>query len=229
MDWDARFSIAVGTAKGLAYLHEDCDARIIHCDIKPENILLDDDFSAKVSDFGLAKLMTREQSHVFTTLRGTRGYMAPEWITTYAISEKSDVYSYGMVLIEIIRRRKNQESSLASTNFPAYAFTRMREGLLIENVDWEMEEEEGVDIVNDARVGRAMKTAFWCIQEDMHLRPSMSKAVQMLEGVFPVLQPPSSSTLDPNRYTRLELRSISEESDGRTSSSVFHSELSGPR
>ncbi|CAN6911772.1 unnamed protein product [Brassica oleracea] len=137
--------------------------------------------------------MTREQSHVFTTLRGTRGYMAPEWITTYAISEKSDVYSYGM------------------------------------NVDWEMEEEEGVDIVNDARVGRAMKTAFWCIQEDMHLRPSMSKAVQMLEGVFPVLQPPSSSTLDPNRYTRLELRSISEESDGRTSSSVFHSELSGPR
>uniref|UniRef100_A0A0D3A2M9 Non-specific serine/threonine protein kinase n=1 Tax=Brassica oleracea var. oleracea TaxID=109376 RepID=A0A0D3A2M9_BRAOL len=97
------------------------------------------------------------------------------------------------------------------------------------NVDWEMEEEEGVDIVNDARVGRAMKTAFWCIQEDMHLRPSMSKAVQMLEGVFPVLQPPSSSTLDPNRYTRLELRSISEESDGRTSSSVFHSELSGPR
>ncbi|KAL0687112.1 hypothetical protein Bca4012_086789 [Brassica carinata] len=117
----------------------------------------------------------------------------------------------------------------ASTNFPAYAFTRMREGLLIENVDWEMEEEEGVDIVNDARVGRAMKTAFWCIQEDMHLRPSMSKVVQMLEGVFPVLQPPSSSTLDPNRYTRLELRSISEESDGRTSSSVFHSELSGPR
>ncbi|KAL0833717.1 hypothetical protein Bca101_085606 [Brassica carinata] len=229
LDWDARFSIAVGTAKGLAYLHEDCDARIIHCDIKPENILLDDDFNVKVSDFGLAKLMTREQSHVFTTLRGTRGYMAPEWITTYAISEKSDVYSYGMVLIEIIRRRKNQESSLASTNFPAYAFTRMREGLLIENVDWEMEEEEGVDIVNDARVGRAMKTAFWCIQEDMHLRPSMSKAVQMLEGVFPVLQPPSSSTLDPNRYTRLELRSISEESDGRTSSSVFHSELSGPR
>ncbi|KAH0901027.1 hypothetical protein HID58_040530 [Brassica napus] len=101
--------------------------------------------------------------------------------------------------------------------------------LLIENVDWEMEEEEGVDIVNDARVGRAMKTAFWCIQEDMHLRPSMSKVVQMLEGVFPVLQPPSSSTLDPNRYTRLELRSISEESDCRTSSSAFHSELSGPR
>ncbi|KAJ0251880.1 Bulb-type lectin domain-containing protein [Hirschfeldia incana] len=233
LDWDTRFNIAVGTAKGLAYLHEDCDARIIHCDIKPENILLDDDFNAKVSDFGLAKLMTREQSHVFTTLRGTRGYMAPEWITTYAISEKSDIYSYGMVLIEIIRRRKNQECLASSSNFPAYAFERMREGLLIENVDWDMEEEEeeeeGVDVLKDERVQRAMKTAFWCIQEDMHLRPSMSKVVQMLEGVLPVLQPPSSSTLDPNRYTRLELRSISEEGSGRTSSSLFHSELSGPR
>ncbi|KAG2242061.1 hypothetical protein Bca52824_096096 [Brassica carinata] len=85
-------------------------------------------------------------------------------------------------------------------------------------------EEEGVD-ENDERVQRAMKTAFWC----MYLRPSMIKVVQMLEGVFPVLQPPSSSTLDLNRYTRLELRSISEEGGGRTSSSVFHSELSGPR
>ncbi|XP_056860351.1 G-type lectin S-receptor-like serine/threonine-protein kinase SD2-5 [Raphanus sativus] len=230
LDWDTRFKIAVGTAKGLAYLQEDCEARIIHCDIKPQNILLDDDFNAKVSDFGLAKLMTREQSHVFTTLRGTRGYMAPEWITTYAISEKSDVYSYRMVLVEIIRRRKNQESPLASSNFPAYAFERMREGLLIEDVDWDMEEEEeGVDVMNDERVQRAMKTAFWCIQEDMHLRPSMNKVVQMLEGVFPVLQPPSSYTLDVNRYTRLKMRLISEEGGGRTSSPVSHSELSGPR
>ncbi|XP_033135288.1 G-type lectin S-receptor-like serine/threonine-protein kinase SD2-5 isoform X2 [Brassica rapa] len=221
LDWDTRFNIAVGTAKGLAYLHEDCDARIIHCDIKPQNILLDDDFNAKVSDFGLAKLMTREQSHVFTTLRGTRGYMAPEWITTYAISEKSDVYSYGMVLVELIRRRKNKESLLASASFPAYAFKRMREGLLIENVDWDMEEGEGVDVMNDERVQRAMKTAFWCIQEDMHLRPSMSKVVQMLEGVFPVLQPPY--------YTRLELRSINEEGGGGISSSISHSQLSGPR
>ncbi|KAJ4707885.1 Receptor protein kinase [Melia azedarach] len=106
LDWDTRFNIALGTAKGLAYLHEDCDAKIVHCDIKPENVLLDDNFLAKVSDFGLAKLMTREQSHVFTTLRGTRGYLAPEWITNYAISEKSDVYSYGMVLLEIIGGRK---------------------------------------------------------------------------------------------------------------------------
>ncbi|KAJ0262892.1 G-type lectin S-receptor-like serine/threonine-protein kinase SD2-5 [Hirschfeldia incana] len=208
LDWDTRFNIALGTAKGLAYLHEDCDARIIHCDIKPENILLDDNFNAKVSDFGLAKLMTREQSHVFTTMRGTRGYLAPEWITSYAISEKSDVYSYGMVLLELIGGRKNYDPSESSEkcHFPSYAFKMMEEGKLLEIVDGEM---KNVD-VNDERVQRAMRTALWCIQEDMQLRPSMSKVVQMLEGVFTVVQPPSSSNLG----SRLYSSSISEESGG---------------
>jgi len=88
LDWNTRFNIAVGTAKGLAYLHEECEVKIVHCDIKPENVLLDDNFSAKVSDFGLAKLMDREQSLVCTQLRGTRGYLAPEWISDHAISEE---------------------------------------------------------------------------------------------------------------------------------------------
>ncbi|CAH8305956.1 unnamed protein product [Eruca vesicaria subsp. sativa] len=234
LDWDTRFNIAVGTAKGLAYLHEDCDARIIHCDIKPENILLDDNFSAKVSDFGLAKLMTREQSHVFTTMRGTRGYLAPEWITNYAISEKSDVYSYGMVLLELIGGRKNYDPSESSEkcHFPSYAFKMMEEGKLLEIVDGKM---KNVD-VDDERVQRAMKTALWCIQEDMHLRPSMSKVVQMLEGVFPVVQPPSSSTLGSRLYSSF-FKSISEEGGGTSSGpSDCNSEnyisavrLSGPR
>ncbi|CAF1711776.1 unnamed protein product [Brassica napus] len=214
LDWDTRFNIAVGTAKGLAYLHEDCDARIIHCDIKPENILLDDNFNAKVSDFGLAKLMTREQSHVFTTMRGTRGYLAPEWITNYAISEKSDVYSYGMVLLELIGGRKNYDPSESSEkcHFPSYAFKMMEEGKLLEIVDGKMKNFD----VDDERVQRTMKTALWCIQEDMHLRPSMSKVVQMLEGVFPVVQPPSSSTLGSRLYSSF-FKSISEEGGGTSS------------
>ncbi|KAF8055982.1 hypothetical protein N665_1279s0016 [Sinapis alba] len=234
LDWDTRFNIAVGTAKGLAYLHEDCDARIIHCDIKPENILLDDNFNAKVSDFGLAKLMTREQSHVFTTMRGTRGYLAPEWITNYAISEKSDVYSYGMVLLELIGGRKNYDPSESSEkcHFPSYAFKMMEEGKLLEIVDGKM---KNVD-VDDERVQRAMKTALWCIQEDMHLRPSMSKVVQMLEGVFPVVQPPSSSTLGSRLYSSF-FKSISEEggatssgpSDCNSENYISAVRLSGPR
>ncbi|KAF8080098.1 hypothetical protein N665_0976s0020 [Sinapis alba] len=232
LDWDTRFNIALGTAKGLAYLHEDCDARIIHCDIKPENILLDDNFNAKVSDFGLAKLMTREQSHVFTTMRGTRGYLAPEWITSYAISEKSDVYSYGMVLLELIGGRKNYDPSESSEkcHFPSYAFKMMEEGKVLEIVDGEM---KNVDL-NDERVQRAMRTALWCIQEDMHLRPSMSKVVQMLEGVFTVVQPPSSSTMG----SRLYSSSISEEGgggklsgpgDSNSENSLSAVRLSGPR
>ncbi|KAJ0247388.1 G-type lectin S-receptor-like serine/threonine-protein kinase SD2-5 [Hirschfeldia incana] len=234
LDWDTRFNIAVGTAKGLAYLHEDCDARIIHCDIKPENILLDDNFNAKVSDFGLAKLMAREQSHVFTTMRGTRGYLAPEWITNYAISEKSDVYSYGMVLLELIGGRKNYDPSESSEkcHFPSYAFKMMEEGTLLEIVDEKM---KNVD-VDDERVQRAMKTALWCIQEDMHLRPSMSKVVQMLEGVFPVVQPPSSSTLGSRLYSSF-FKSISEEGGGTSSgpsdcnsdNCISAVRLSGPR
>ncbi|XWS16451.1 hypothetical protein CRYUN_Cryun34aG0088700 [Craigia yunnanensis] len=108
MDWNTRFNIALGTSKGLAYLHEECELKIVNCDIKPENVLLDDNF-AKVSDFGLAKLMSHEESLVYTTLRGTKGYLAPECITNNPLSEKSDVYSYGMVLLEIIGGRKSYD------------------------------------------------------------------------------------------------------------------------
>ncbi|KMT18927.1 hypothetical protein BVRB_2g030270 [Beta vulgaris subsp. vulgaris] len=190
LDWPTRFNIAVGTAKGLAYLHEDCEVKIVHCDIKPENVLLDEHFEAKVSDFGLAKLMSREQSHVFTTLRGTRGYLAPEWITNYAISEKSDVYSYGMVLLEIIGGRKNYDPSLSSekSHFPAYAFKMMEEGKLREILDSSLKYDP-----NEESVQTAIKVALWCIQEDMSVRPSMTRVVQMLEGISHVPDPPTSS------------------------------------
>ncbi|KAK6150814.1 hypothetical protein DH2020_015746 [Rehmannia glutinosa] len=106
LDWKERYEIALGTARGLAYLHSGCEQKIIHCDIKPENILLHDKSQVKISDFGLSKLLSPEQSGLFTTLRGTRGYLAPEWLTSTSISDKTDVYSYGMLLLEIIRGKE---------------------------------------------------------------------------------------------------------------------------
>ncbi|KAJ6807765.1 G-type lectin S-receptor-like serine/threonine-protein kinase SD2-5 [Iris pallida] len=233
LDWNQRFNIALGTAKGLAYLHEDCDVKIVHCDIKPENVLLDDNFVAKVSDFGLAKLMTREQSHVFTTMRGTRGYLAPEWITSYAISEKSDVYSFGMVLLEIIGGRKNFDPSETSekAHFPSYAFKKMEEGKLKEIFDSRLALSD-----KDDRVETAIKVALWCIQEDLSSRPSMSKVVQMLEGVCYVPQPPMSPQIGFRLYANL-LKSISDEgssstsgpSDSNSDALLSAVRLSGPR
>ncbi|XVE97422.1 hypothetical protein REPUB_Repub03eG0018000 [Reevesia pubescens] len=235
LDWGTRFNIAVGTAKGLAYLHEDCDAKIVHCDIKPENVLLDDNFLAKVSDFGLAKLMTREQSHVFTTLRGTRGYLAPEWITNYAISEKSDVYSYGMLLLEIIGGRKNFDPGESSEKsyLPSYAFKMLDEGRLREILDSRLAIEG-----EDERVYTTIKVALWCIQEDMHLRPSMTKVVQMLEGVSLVPKPPMSSPLGSRLYSSFfksittsgeASSSASAPSDRNSDAHLSAVRLSGPR
>ncbi|XP_057960169.1 G-type lectin S-receptor-like serine/threonine-protein kinase SD2-5 isoform X2 [Malania oleifera] len=231
LDWDIRFNIALGTAKGLAYLHEDCDSKIVHCDIKPENVLLDDNFLSKVSDFGLAKLMTREQSHVFTTLRGTRGYLAPEWITNYAISEKSDVYSYGMLLLEIIGGRKNFDPTEGSekAHFPSYAFKMLEEGKLRTILDLKLNVDE-----SDERVSTAIRAALWCIQEDMHVRPSMTKVVQMLEGLCDVPQPPTSSQLGSRLYSNF-FKSISEggtssgPSDCNSDTHISAMRLSGPR
>ncbi|XP_014501398.1 G-type lectin S-receptor-like serine/threonine-protein kinase SD2-5 [Vigna radiata var. radiata] len=229
LNWETRYNIAIGTAKGLAYLHEECEVRIIHCDIKPQNVLLDDNFTAKVSDFGLAKLMSREQSHVFTTLRGTRGYLAPEWITNYAISEKSDVFSYGMLLLEIIGGRKNydQWEGAEKAHFPSYVFRMMDEGKLKEVLDPKIDIDK-----KDERVETALKVALWCIQDDVSLRPSMSKVSQMLEGLCVVPDPPSLSQA--GTYSAfMKLSSGEATSSGQASffSNVPMScvQLSGPR
>uniref|UniRef100_A0ACD5XVN8 Uncharacterized protein n=1 Tax=Avena sativa TaxID=4498 RepID=A0ACD5XVN8_AVESA len=111
LEWGERMEVALGAARGLAYLHTGCDQKIVHCDVKPENILLADGGQVKVSDFGLAKLMSPEHSAIFTTMRGTRGYLAPEWLSNAAISDRADVYSFGMVLLELVRGRKNRGES----------------------------------------------------------------------------------------------------------------------
>lgn len=108
--WSQRIQIAVGIARGLTYLHEECSSQIIHCDIKPQNILLDEYYSARISDFGLAKLLAMNQSKTLTNIRGTKGYVAPEWFRNTQITVKVDVYSFGVVLLEMIACRKIMET-----------------------------------------------------------------------------------------------------------------------
>ncbi|KAK6918350.1 S-locus glycoprotein domain [Dillenia turbinata] len=195
--WEVRYRVAIGTARALAYLHEECRDCIIHCDIKPENILLDSDFTAKVSDFGLAKLIGRDFSRVLATMRGTWGYVAPEWISGVAITAKADVYSYGMTLLEIIGGRRNVEP-LASAPagegenwfFPPWAARQIVEGNVAAVVDDRLG--DAYDAAEAERVGLV---AVWCIQDDESMRPTMGTVVKMLEGVVEVTVPPPPKLL----------------------------------
>ncbi|KAG7636675.1 G-type lectin S-receptor-like serine/threonine-protein kinaseRLK-Pelle-SD-2b family [Arabidopsis thaliana] len=189
LGWKLRFQIALGTARGLAYLHDECRDCIIHCDIKPENILLDSQFCPKVADFGLAKLVGRDFSRVLTTMRGTRGYLAPEWISGVAITAKADVYSYGMMLFELVSGRRNTEQSENEKVrfFPSWAATILtKDGDIRSLVDPRLEG----DAVDIEEVTRACKVACWCIQDEESHRPAMSQVVQILEGVLEVNPPP---------------------------------------
>ncbi|KAL3645823.1 LRR receptor-like serine/threonine-protein kinase FEI 2 [Castilleja foliolosa] len=117
IDWEARLNIIVGAAKGLAYLHHDCSPRIIHRDIKSSNILLDGNSDARVSDFGLAKLLEDEESHITTIVAGTFGYLAPEYMQSGRATEKTDVYSFGVLVLEIVSGKRPTDSSFIEKGF----------------------------------------------------------------------------------------------------------------
>ncbi|CAN6333053.1 unnamed protein product [Urochloa humidicola] len=205
LGWRARHRVAVGVAKGLAYLHGECRDRIIHCDVKPENILLDAALAPKVADFGLAKLVGRDFSRVLTTMRGTVGYLAPEWIGGEAITAKADVFSYGMMLFEIVSGRRNVDphgsSSVpeedyssssgagdrAVTFFPVVVARRLAEAE--GDVEALLDPELGGD-ADAEEVRRVCKVACWCIQDDVDARPTMAEVVQALEGLTDFEMPP---------------------------------------
>uniref|UniRef100_A0A0E0EWS6 Receptor-like serine/threonine-protein kinase n=1 Tax=Oryza meridionalis TaxID=40149 RepID=A0A0E0EWS6_9ORYZ len=188
LEWNIRYQIAIGVAKGLAYLHDSCRDCIIHCDIKPENILLDASFVPKIADFGMAKVLGREFSHALTTVRGTIGYLAPEWISGTVVTSKVDVYSYGMVLFEIIsgRRNSNQEYCRGhSAYFPMQVARQLINGGIGNLVDAKLHGD-----VNLEEVERVCKVACWCIQDSEFDRPTMGEVVQFLEGLLELKMPP---------------------------------------
>ncbi|XP_074271834.1 putative receptor-like protein kinase At5g20050 [Silene latifolia] len=193
LSWKLRYKVAIDVARALYYLHNDCQSRILHLDVKPENILIDENFFAVVSDFGLAKLMGKEEKMVVTRIRGTREYLAPEWILDHGVSAKSDVYSYGLVLLEMIGGRRNvnsQSDMISSDYFPKIVFDKMKAGKLMEVVDKRVLEKGNVV---EEEVKKMVYVALWCIQEKVILRPNMGQVVNMLEGHLPVTEPPESN------------------------------------
>ncbi|KAL7619197.1 hypothetical protein Lser_V15G02574 [Lactuca serriola] len=186
--WNHRCHIALGIAKALSYLHEECSTQIIHCDIKPQNILLDEYYNARISDFGLAKLLVMNQSRTNTDIRGTKGYVAPEWFRNAPVTLKVDVYSFGVLLLEIISCRKSVKENESGNEYEAiltdWAWDCYQEGrldLLVEN------DLEALDDYKKLKV--FVMVGLWCVQENPLLRPTMRKVIQMLEGVVEVTEP----------------------------------------
>ncbi|XP_016648024.1 PREDICTED: putative receptor protein kinase ZmPK1 [Prunus mume] len=186
LDWEKRFEIAVGTAKGLAYLHEECLEWVLHCDVKPQNILLDSNYQPKVADFGLSKLFNRGglKNSSFSRIRGTRGYIAPEWVYNLPITSKVDVYSYGIVVLEMVTG-KNPTMGVD-----------VIDGEQRRLILWVREKVNGtIDIAS--RMGEIidpsfegnydvkkmeilLEVALHCVEEDKDARPTMSQVVEML-------------------------------------------------
>ncbi|PSS35039.1 Leaf rust 10 disease-resistance locus receptor-like protein kinase [Actinidia chinensis var. chinensis] len=186
------YQIAVGTARGLEYLHRGCNTRIVHFDIKPQNILLDEDFCPKISDFGLAKLCQRKQSIIsMTGARGTAGYIAPEVFSRAfgGVSHKSDVYSYGMLVLEMTGvREKVGEAQTSEIHFSEQIYEHLEHGR-----DLKL---RGVNSTEEEETARKMiLVGLWCIQTNPFDRPPMGRVVEMLEGSLQLLQIPPKPIL----------------------------------
>ncbi|KAJ8759953.1 hypothetical protein K2173_010809 [Erythroxylum novogranatense] len=201
-NWYKRIQIAFGIARGLQYLHEECTTQIMHCDIKPQNILLDENLTAKISDFGVSKLLKADQIRTTTAVRGTRGYLAPEWFRSVPVTVKVDVYSYGILLLELIccRRSFLQDAKEESQMVLAeWAYDCYRSGNLHVLVEGDSEALEDMKGVEDL-----VTLAIWCIQYEPSQRPSMKKVVQMLEGTAKFSAPPDPSPPTDNHFELLD-------------------------
>ncbi|KAL8457887.1 hypothetical protein ACS0TY_035664 [Phlomoides rotata] len=198
LDWQTKYKITIGVARGIEYLHRGCDIQILHFDIKPHNILLDDKFIPKISDFGLAKVYSTEKKTVtLTAVRGTIGYVAPELINRGfgRVSYKADVYSFGMLLIEIVCLNKDlmRNDGQSSQYFPDWIYDCFDQGRDIEI--GKIEEDDGDENDDTRKIARKMTiVALWCIQMNPDDRPSMNKVLEMLEGEVENLQIPQRPT-----------------------------------
>ena len=216
LGWKKMFDIVLGVARGIDYLHQGCDMQILHFDIKPHNILLDENFNPKVSDFGLAKLYSVEDSIVsLTAARGTIGYIAPELVykNIGGISYKADVYSFGMLLMEMVGKRKNLNAFVDHTSqiyFPSWIYDRLDQG----------DDIELGDVTDDEKimVRKMAVVAFWCIQMMPVDRPSMNKVLKMFESDVEFLEMPPKPFYQLPLETSIEMHGCENPIDEPTSS-----------
>ncbi|CAJ1925536.1 unnamed protein product [Sphenostylis stenocarpa] len=190
--WGQRIEMALGVARGLLYLHEECNTQIIHCDIKPENVLLDAEYTAKIADFGLSKLLKKDQTRTSTNLRGTMGYMAPEWLRSAPVTAKVDIYSFGVMLLEIICCRRHvvvcqdgkdsEDDDLVLSNWVLRCAVSRKLELVVRH---------DLEVLNDFKKFEEMAlVGIWCVHPNPSLRPSMKHVMQMLDGTVEVGVPP---------------------------------------
>ncbi|KAG7942996.1 hypothetical protein I3843_15G016300, partial [Carya illinoinensis] len=186
-NWEERIKISLNIAIGILYLHEECETQIIHCDLNPNNILIDEQGCAKIADFALAKLLMPDHSRTLTGIRGTRGYVAPEWHKNLPITVKADVYSFGVVFLVIICCRRSidvnapeEEAILVNWVYDCFKANEVSK-LVPEEVDQQCLE-------------RMIRIGLWCIEEDPAARLSIKKVVQMLEGTVEIPEPPCAQS-----------------------------------
>lgn len=192
LDWESRLNIILGAAKGLAYLHHDCSPRIIHRDIKSSNILLDGNLEARVSDFGLAKLLEDEESHITTIVAGTFGYLAPEYMQSGRATEKTDVYSFGVLMLEVLSGKRPTDASFIEKGLNIVGWLNF---LINENRQRDIVDPNCEGVQAESLDG-LLSVAIQCVSSSPEDRPTMHRVVQLLESE--VMTPCPSDFYDSN-------------------------------
>ncbi|XP_061355018.1 cysteine-rich receptor-like protein kinase 2 [Gastrolobium bilobum] len=194
LNWEKRYDIIIGTAEGLVYLHESSKIRIIHRDIKASNILLDAKLRAKIADFGLARSFQEDKSHISTAIAGTLGYMAPEYLAHGQLTEKADIYSFGVLLLEIVTGRQNNMSKTSDylDSLVTLTWKHFQSGTTEQLFDRNLVSNDNHSSHVKNEMLRVVHIGLLCTQEIPSLRPTMSKALQMLTKKEEHLAAPSN-------------------------------------
>ncbi|KAL4654426.1 hypothetical protein ACB092_01G377200 [Castanea dentata] len=226
--WDVRYKIILGTAEGLAYLHEESKLRIIHRDIKLSNILLNEDFMPKIADFGLARLFPEDKTHISTAIAGTLGYMAPEYVVCGKLTEKADVYSFGVLILEVVCGKRNSSFS-ENSSVLQMVWNLYVAGRPCEAVDPELEAN-----YQEEEASRLLQIGLLCVQASAELRPSTPVVVKMLthsQDIPLPTQPPflNSSIRGANQIVPLRAYNFQLGSDTQTSGNSMTESLIDPR